>query len=139
MCPTAMESGKKKKTRSRKRKSNPSCRIEEEQPPKQQDEEQQQEEKEQQESEKDQKVSEDEEANGSGEDRDSTDVNGKEDQAAKKQKVAPRKVSSIMSSEPFTILPISELTMNAIKEMGFVNMTQVSDFDLFLGGLQGFM
>ncbi|KAH7662282.1 ATP-dependent RNA helicase DDX18/HAS1 protein [Dioscorea alata] len=125
MCPTAMESGKKKKTRLRKRKSNPSCQIEEEQPPKQQDEEQQQEEKEQHESEKDQKLSEDEEANGSGEDRDSTDVNGKEEPAAKKQKVTPRKVSSIMSSEPFTILPISELTMNAIKEMGFVNMTQI--------------
>lgn len=64
---------------------------------------------------KDEKVSENEKANGSGEDRDSID--------AKKQKIMFRKVSSIMSSQPFMTLPISDLMMNAIKDMDSANTT----------------
>ncbi|KAJ0983568.1 hypothetical protein J5N97_011823 [Dioscorea zingiberensis] len=125
MCPTAMEPTKKKKAKSKKRKSNPSSQIEEDQPPKQEDEEQQHQEEKQQEPDEDLKISEDEEANGGGEEGGSDEVTGEKEPATKKQKVAPKKVYSIMSSEPFSILPISEPTMNAIKEMGFVNMTQI--------------
>ncbi|KAJ0983619.1 hypothetical protein J5N97_011874 [Dioscorea zingiberensis] len=116
---------KKKKAKSKKRKSNPSSQIEEDQPPKQEDEEQQHQEEKQQEPDEDLKISEDEEANGGGEEGGSDEVTGEKEPATKKQKVAPKKVYSIMSSEPFSILPISEPTMNAIKEMGFVNMTQI--------------
>ncbi|KAJ6796896.1 DEAD-box ATP-dependent RNA helicase 27-like isoform X1 [Iris pallida] len=46
---------------------------------------------------------------------------------AKKAKKAPeaRKGSSIMTSDPFSRLPLSEPTMKAIREMGFENMTQI--------------
>lgn len=45
---------------------------------------------------------------------------------AKKQKLQQSASSSgIMSTEPFSLLPLSELTMNSIKEMGFQNMTQI--------------
>ncbi|KAJ0983495.1 hypothetical protein J5N97_011750 [Dioscorea zingiberensis] len=125
MCPTAMEPTKKKKAKSKKRKSNPSSQIEEDQPPKQEEEEQQHQEEKQQEPDEDLKISEDEEANGGGLEGGSDEVTGEKEPATKKQKVAPKKVYSIMSSEPFSILPISEPTMNAIKEMGFVNMTQI--------------
>ncbi|KAG9444333.1 hypothetical protein H6P81_015673 [Aristolochia fimbriata] len=46
-----------------------------------------------------------------------------EGHGAKKRKV--RTGSGIMSSEPFSNLKVSELTMKAIREMGFVNMTQI--------------
>nr|CAD1818364.1 unnamed protein product [Ananas comosus var. bracteatus] len=52
---------------------------------------------------------------------------------AKKPKVEEEEVEKkrkkgglgIMTSQPFSDLPISELTMKAINEMGFVNMTQI--------------
>ncbi|KAJ3680805.1 hypothetical protein LUZ60_015294 [Juncus effusus] len=45
----------------------------------------------------------------------------KEDEEKKKAK----KGMGIMTNMPFTDLPLSEPTMKAIKEMGFVNMTQI--------------
>ncbi|XXG45418.1 hypothetical protein AAC387_Pa02g0505 [Persea americana] len=44
---------------------------------------------------------------------------------AKKPKLQQSSGSGIMSTEPFSVLPISELTMKAIREMGFVNMTEI--------------
>lgn len=44
---------------------------------------------------------------------------------AKKPKLQKSSGSGIMSTEPFSVLPISEPTMKAIREMGFVNMTEV--------------
>ncbi|XP_072952328.1 DEAD-box ATP-dependent RNA helicase 27-like [Typha angustifolia] len=53
---------------------------------------------------------------------------GEEEEApsAKKSKTeAKKKGSGIMTNQPFSDLPLSEPTMKAIKEMGFVNMTQI--------------
>ncbi|RWR72266.1 DEAD-box ATP-dependent RNA helicase 51 [Cinnamomum micranthum f. kanehirae] len=44
---------------------------------------------------------------------------------AKRPKLQKSSGSGIMSTEPFSVLPISELTMKAIREMGFVNMTEI--------------
>ncbi|KAG1368758.1 putative DEAD-box ATP-dependent RNA helicase 27 [Cocos nucifera] len=68
----------------------------------------------------------DEEANGgSGGEGDDGDGEEKKALVAKKRKTGEKKGSSIMTSEPFSRLPLSEPTMTAIKEMGFVNMTQI--------------
>ncbi|KAJ6842384.1 DEAD-box ATP-dependent RNA helicase 27-like isoform X1 [Iris pallida] len=58
------------------------------------------------------------------------DVGGEEEEGspeAKKARMVPeaRKGSSIMTSDPFSKLPLSEQTMKAINEMGFENMTQI--------------
>ncbi|XP_077253494.1 DEAD-box ATP-dependent RNA helicase 27-like [Tasmannia lanceolata] len=48
-----------------------------------------------------------------------------ESQSVKKRKVQKGTTSGIMSTEAFTSLSISELTMNAIRDMGFENMTEI--------------
>ena len=67
----------------------------------------------------------DEEKDDAREARDGDDVgDGAEETApsAKKKK----KGFGILTSEPFSRLPLSDLTMKAIQEMGFENMTQVT-------------
>ncbi|XP_020584973.1 DEAD-box ATP-dependent RNA helicase 27 [Phalaenopsis equestris] len=50
---------------------------------------------------------------------------GEEAPASKKLKAGKNKRSGIMTNEPFSSLPIAEPTKEAIREMGFVNMTQI--------------
>ncbi|GAB2289362.1 hypothetical protein Dimus_023668 [Dionaea muscipula] len=68
-----------------------------------------------------------EEDEGEGSDIGNVDVDGKEEGEIKEidRNKKSGGGSGIMSTEPFSSLPISELTKNAIKEMGFVNMTQI--------------
>ncbi|KAJ3671048.1 hypothetical protein LUZ60_008474 [Juncus effusus] len=49
----------------------------------------------------------------------------KEDEEKSVKKKKEKKGMGIMTNMPFTDLPLSEPTMKAIKEMGFVNMTQI--------------
>ncbi|OAY66499.1 DEAD-box ATP-dependent RNA helicase 27 [Ananas comosus] len=75
------------------------------------------------------------ENNGRGDAEGEEEAGGDEEGApeAKKPKVEEEEVEKkrkkgglgIMTSQPFSDLPISELTMKAINEMGFVNMTQI--------------
>nr|XP_029120805.1 DEAD-box ATP-dependent RNA helicase 27 isoform X2 [Elaeis guineensis] len=131
MCPSAMdaknERKSKSKSKSKKRKNKPHPQAEEENsnaaPV---DGEVEEEEVDGEEADRREKSS-DEEANGgsSGEGvRDDGDGEGEKAPVAKKQKTGEKKGSSIMTSEPFSRLPLSEPTMTAIKEMGFVSMTQ---------------
>nr|XP_010923411.1 DEAD-box ATP-dependent RNA helicase 27 isoform X1 [Elaeis guineensis] len=132
MCPSAMdaknERKSKSKSKSKKRKNKPHPQAEEENsnaaPV---DGEVEEEEVDGEEADRREKSS-DEEANGgsSGEGvRDDGDGEGEKAPVAKKQKTGEKKGSSIMTSEPFSRLPLSEPTMTAIKEMGFVSMTQI--------------
>ncbi|OAY74205.1 DEAD-box ATP-dependent RNA helicase 27 [Ananas comosus] len=75
------------------------------------------------------------ENNGRGDAEGEEEAGGDEEGCpeAKKPKVEEEEVEKkrkkgglgIMTSQPFSDLPISELTMKAINEMGFVNMTQI--------------
>ncbi|KAH0454106.1 hypothetical protein IEQ34_016030 [Dendrobium chrysotoxum] len=50
---------------------------------------------------------------------------GEEAPASNKLKAGTNKRRGIMTNEPFSSLPIAEPTKEAIREMGFVNMTQI--------------
>lgn len=67
------------------------------------------------------------EANGGGGEGEGHEDDGEEEKApaSKKQNTGEKKGSGIMTSDPFSRLPLSEPTMTAIEEMGFVHMTQV--------------
>ncbi|XP_008777265.1 DEAD-box ATP-dependent RNA helicase 27-like [Phoenix dactylifera] len=122
MCPSAMNT-KKEKKKSKKRKDKPNPLAEEENPINGKVE---KEEEHGEDGDQNSKTSE-EEANGGGGDGEGHGDEGEEEKApvAKKQKTGEKKGSGIMTSDPFSRLPLSELTMTAIKEMGFVNMTQI--------------
>lgn len=126
MCPAAMDTKKEKKTKKRKNKPNPQA---EEENSKSNPLDDKVEEEEVHGEDADQRTkSSEEEADGSG--GGEGEGHGGDDEeekvpVAKKQKTGEKKGSSIMTSEPFSRLPLSEPTMTAINEMGFVSMTQI--------------
>ncbi|KAG1347655.1 DEAD-box ATP-dependent RNA helicase 27 [Cocos nucifera] len=121
MCASAMEMKKEKKCK--KRKDKPIPRAEEENPIDGKVE------KEEEHGEDEYQNSKglEEEANGGGGEGKGHGDDGEEEKTpvAKKQKTGEKKGFGIMTSDPFSWLPLSEPTMTAIKEMGFVNMTQI--------------
>ncbi|KAG0477263.1 hypothetical protein HPP92_014104 [Vanilla planifolia] len=62
---------------------------------------------------------------GDGETTEGNEGEGEEAPASKKQKAGKKKGSGIMTNESFSLLPIAEPTKDAIRELGFVNMTQI--------------
>ncbi|KAG0478941.1 hypothetical protein HPP92_013660 [Vanilla planifolia] len=62
---------------------------------------------------------------GDGEKTEGNEGGGEEAPASKKQKAGKKKGSGIMTNESFSLLPIAEPTKDAIRELGFVNMTQI--------------
>ncbi|XP_010910077.2 DEAD-box ATP-dependent RNA helicase 27 [Elaeis guineensis] len=123
MCASAMEA-KKEKKKSKKRKDKPNPRAEEESPI---DGKIEKEEEHGEDGSQNSKGMEEEEANGGGGEGEGHGDDGEEEKApvAKKQKTGEKKGTGIMTSDPFSRLPLSEPTMTAIEEMGFVNMTQI--------------